>query len=91
MDQLPGKVAFVTGSAGGIGLGIARACAAAGMRIVLSDIDESRLEQSALELAHSGAEVMSFRLDVTDRKGWARAAREVPAAIGFAAGASRSC
>ena len=82
MDQLPGKVAFVTGSAGGIGLGIARACAAAGMRIVLSDIDESRLEQSALELAHSGAEVMSFRLDVTDRKGWARAAREVPAAIG---------
>jgi NAD(P)-dependent dehydrogenase (short-subunit alcohol dehydrogenase family) len=41
MDELPGKVALVTGSAGGIGLGIARACAGAGMKVVLSDIDEA--------------------------------------------------
>jgi NAD(P)-dependent dehydrogenase (short-subunit alcohol dehydrogenase family) len=83
VKELSGKVAFLTGSAGGIGLGIARACAEAGMKIVLSDIDGPVLEQSAADLAKdTGAEVMTVPLDVTDRDGWARAAREVPAALG---------
>jgi len=82
MDELPGKVALVTGSAGGIGLGIARACAGAGMKVVLSDIDEAALEQAAAELEETGADVMAVPLDVTDRDGWARAARDVPAAMG---------
>lgn len=82
MDQLPGKVAFITGSAGGIGLGIARAFAHAGLKIVLADVDEVTLEQSAADLKETGAEVMTVALDVTDREGWARAAREVPAAMG---------
>jgi NAD(P)-dependent dehydrogenase (short-subunit alcohol dehydrogenase family) len=82
VDQLAGKVAFITGSAGGIGLGIARACADAGMKIALSDIDERTLEQSVVELAQSGADVMGVPLDVTDRTGWARAASEVPGAMG---------
>ena len=83
VKELSGKVAFITGSAGGIGLGIARACAEAGMKIVLSDIDGLALEESAAELAkETGAEVMAVPLDVTDRDGWARAAREVPAALG---------
>lgn len=82
MDELSGKVAFITGSAGGIGLGIARACAGAGMRVVVSDVDEVTLEQSAAELKATGADVMTVPLDVTDRDGWARAARDVPAAVG---------
>jgi NAD(P)-dependent dehydrogenase (short-subunit alcohol dehydrogenase family) len=82
MDQLPGKVAFITGSAGGIGLGIARACARAGMKIALADIDEVALGQAAAELKETGAEVITVPLDVTDREGWTRAAHDVPAAIG---------
>jgi NAD(P)-dependent dehydrogenase (short-subunit alcohol dehydrogenase family) len=82
MDELAGKVAFITGSAGGIGLGIARAFAHAGMKIVLSDVDEITLGQSAAELKETGAEVIAVPLDVTDRDGWARAARDVPAAMG---------
>lgn len=82
MDALPGKVALVTGSAGGIGLGIARACADAGMKVALSDIDVSALEQSAAELKEAGADVMALPLDVTNRDDWARAARDVPAALG---------
>jgi NAD(P)-dependent dehydrogenase (short-subunit alcohol dehydrogenase family) len=35
--SLAGKVAFITGSAGGIGFGLARGFAAAGARVVLSD------------------------------------------------------
>jgi NAD(P)-dependent dehydrogenase (short-subunit alcohol dehydrogenase family) len=82
MDQLAGKVAFITGSAGGIGLGIARACADAGMKVALSDVDEPTLQHAASELTEAGAEVMAVPLDVTDRDGWARATREVPALLG---------
>jgi NAD(P)-dependent dehydrogenase (short-subunit alcohol dehydrogenase family) len=82
VDELVGRVAFVTGSAGGIGLGIARACADAGMKVVVSDIDEATLELAAAELRGTGAEVMAFPLDTTDREGWARAVREVPSAMG---------
>jgi len=82
VDELTGKVAFVTGSAGGIGLGIARACADAGMKIVISDIDEDALEQSATLLRGDGAGVMTVRLDVTDRNDWARVARDVPEGMG---------
>jgi NAD(P)-dependent dehydrogenase (short-subunit alcohol dehydrogenase family) len=82
VDELLGKVAFVTGSAGGIGLGIARACAAAGMKVVVSDIDEATLEDAAAELRGIGAEVMAIPLDTTDREGWARAARQVSEVMG---------
>jgi NAD(P)-dependent dehydrogenase (short-subunit alcohol dehydrogenase family) len=79
---LQGKVAFVTGSAGGIGLGIARAFANAGMRVVLTDIDEVMLEESATALRNTGADVMAVALDVTDRDGWARAVDRVSTTMG---------
>jgi len=82
MKDLTGKVALITGSAGGIGLGIARACAAAGMKVAISDIDEVELEHAAAELRTMSSAVLPVRLDVTDRDGWARAAEEVPAALG---------
>jgi NAD(P)-dependent dehydrogenase (short-subunit alcohol dehydrogenase family) len=77
MRDLTGKVAFITGSAGGIGLGIARACAAAGMRVVLSDIDAPELAMAEAELRSAGGEVLSVRLDVTSREDWARAADHI--------------
>jgi NAD(P)-dependent dehydrogenase (short-subunit alcohol dehydrogenase family) len=82
MEELAGKVALITGSAGGIGLGIARACAHEGMKVVLSDIDEAELRQSAAELTRSGASVMTLRLDVTDRADWQNAAERIPSAMG---------
>ncbi|HQD98863.1 MAG TPA: SDR family NAD(P)-dependent oxidoreductase, partial [Novosphingobium sp.] len=44
MRDLEGKVAFVTGAASGIGLGIARALANAGVKVMLCDIEEQALE-----------------------------------------------
>ena len=82
MDQLVGKVAFITGSAGGIGFGIARAFAEAGMKIVLSDIDELELEKAAAELKEAGADAMAIPLDVTDRDDWARAVERVTIEMG---------
>lgn len=63
-QSLSRKIALVTGSAGGIGKAIADKLAAEGACIVLSDIDEDRLE----EAHHTfGRDVSAFvQLDVTD-------------------------
>jgi NAD(P)-dependent dehydrogenase (short-subunit alcohol dehydrogenase family) len=47
MHDLAGRVAVVTGSAGGIGLELASQLAAAGMRVLMSDVDGERLESAA--------------------------------------------
>ncbi len=52
------------------------------MKIVLADVDAPTLQESALDLRARGADVMTVVLDVTDREGWAQAAREVPERMG---------
>jgi 2-hydroxycyclohexanecarboxyl-CoA dehydrogenase len=80
--DLQGKVAFITGSAGGIGLGMARAFAEAGMAIAMADVDVDALGQAASELESAGARVLALPLDVTDRAGWAAAAERASAKLG---------
>lgn len=58
MKNFLGKVAVITGGADGIGKAIARACAARGMKLVLADISEERLQRTVAELAAEGAEVI---------------------------------
>jgi NAD(P)-dependent dehydrogenase (short-subunit alcohol dehydrogenase family) len=65
MDDLRGRVAVVTGAASGIGLGIARAFAAEGMRLALTDIDEARLARVRDELGAT-TEVEAVVTDVGD-------------------------
>ncbi len=47
MNDFKGRVAVVTGAASGIGEGLARHCAKEGMRLVLADINEQRLQALA--------------------------------------------
>jgi NAD(P)-dependent dehydrogenase (short-subunit alcohol dehydrogenase family) len=61
-----GRVAVVTGGASGIGLGMARAFASAGMRLVLADLDEAMLDASVGELTGQGAEAIGQICDVAD-------------------------
>jgi NAD(P)-dependent dehydrogenase (short-subunit alcohol dehydrogenase family) len=61
-----GGVAVVTGAAGGLGLGIARAAAAEGMTVVVSDIDGDRLEHAAESLRSGGHRALAHVGDVTD-------------------------
>ncbi len=64
MIDLKTKVAIITGAAGGIGRGIARACAAQGMRVVIADLDEARLDATVNELRGGGADVVGQQCDV---------------------------
>ncbi|HVN44450.1 MAG TPA: SDR family NAD(P)-dependent oxidoreductase [Steroidobacteraceae bacterium] len=81
MQNLPGKTAFVTGGASGIGLGIAKALLGAGMNVVVADIREDHLAQASAELG-AAARVLPLELDVTDRAAYARAADAAEARFG---------
>jgi NAD(P)-dependent dehydrogenase (short-subunit alcohol dehydrogenase family) len=60
-----GRVAVVTGGASGIGRGMARSFAGAGMKVMLADLDEAMLAATAEELTGAGAEVATTRCDVS--------------------------
>jgi short-subunit dehydrogenase len=66
--DLRGKRAFITGAGGGIGAELARALASRGMNLVLTDIRDDALEQTAEGLRSRSTTVESFRLDVTDQE-----------------------
>jgi NAD(P)-dependent dehydrogenase (short-subunit alcohol dehydrogenase family) len=65
MQQLAGKVAFVTGAASGIGLGIAEALAQSGVKVMMSDIDGDGLAREVARLSATNADVAGFQADVS--------------------------
>jgi NAD(P)-dependent dehydrogenase (short-subunit alcohol dehydrogenase family) len=81
MQNLPGKTAFITGGASGIGLGIAKALLGAGMNVVIGDIRDDHLAAGTAEL-NGGDRVLAVKLDVTDRADFARAADAAEAKFG---------
>lgn len=68
MHDLEGRVAVVTGAAGGIGEGLARAASRAGMKVVLADIEAANAERAAESIRESGGEAVGVGCDVSDRK-----------------------
>ena len=63
--SMQGKVALITGGAGGIASGLAKGFAAAGARVVLADRDEA-VEKRVEELRAAGADAMALVFDVTN-------------------------
>lgn len=64
---LTDKVVVITGGARGIGLATARACAAAGARVVIGDLDGPAARTSAAEIS---PRALGLPLDVTDHGGF---------------------
>lgn len=71
------RVAIITGGGRGIGLGIARALASSGFRVVTADVDPALAAEAAESLRARGAEVLPLVLDVVDADAWSRAVGEV--------------
>ena len=82
MIEVSGKTAFITGGASGMGLGMAKAFAEAGMNVVIADIRQAALDEAMEEFAETNFKVYPIRLDVTNREGWAKAADEAEAVFG---------
>jgi NAD(P)-dependent dehydrogenase (short-subunit alcohol dehydrogenase family) len=63
--SLTGKVAIVTGAAGGIGEAYARALAEAGASVVAGDLQAAAVEEVAARLAADGLRVVAQEVDIT--------------------------
>ena len=67
MQDVEGKVAVVTGAASGIGRALIDRFAAAGMKVVLADVEVEALEKAEAEVATTGAETLAVVTDVSQR------------------------
>lgn len=65
--RFSGLVALVTGAAGGIGLAVSRRLAAEGARILMTDIDETRLMAAVEDLRAQGGEVDAVMADLAKK------------------------
>ena len=66
MDTFEGRTAVVTGAASGMGRAFAERFGALGMNVVLADVEEPRLAETAASMRESGAEVVPVVTDVAD-------------------------
>ncbi len=66
ITELVGKVAVVTGGAGGIGRAMGERFAAKGMHVVLADVDQAALDEAVVDLGARGLDVTGVATDVTD-------------------------
>jgi NAD(P)-dependent dehydrogenase (short-subunit alcohol dehydrogenase family) len=65
VKNLEKKTAVITGAASGIGLALTEAFIAAGMSVVMADVEETALAREATRLSDSGAPVLAVGCDVT--------------------------
>lgn len=75
-STLAGKVAVVTGAAGGIGRAVSREMAAQGARVLLCDVAAGPLADAVAEFAASGLDVAGCVTDVRTRAGNQRLVEE---------------
>ena len=66
MKEFNNKVAFVTGAASGIGLGIAKALVSKGMKVMMADIEAEPLQNAVKDLRENGANVEAVVCNVAD-------------------------
>ncbi len=82
MKDFKDKVAVITGGASGLGLAMARRCAAEGMKLVLADIEEEALRKVETEFRKAGTPVIGIRTDVSRGQDMERLAEKTLATFG---------
>lgn len=83
MTTISGSTALVTGGASGIGLLVAERLARRGARVVLWDLDQTRLDVVVRDLrSTTGGDIVGHACDITDRSLVRSAADRVRAEVG---------
>ena len=82
MKDVAGKVAFITGGASGLGLAMAHSFTGAGMKVAIADVEDSALEAAKQAFADTNSEVITMKVDVTDRDAMADARKQTLDAFG---------
>ena len=80
--QLKDKVAFITGSASGIGKEIALLFAQEGAKVVIADLNKAAADATAAELQGKGAQAIGMAVDVTSEEQVDAAVEEAVKAFG---------
>lgn len=80
MKDFAGRVAFVTGGANGVGIGLVRQLLNEGCKVAMADIRQDSIDAALATL--DNREVMGVQLDVSSREGFAEARERVEAEFG---------
>jgi 3alpha(or 20beta)-hydroxysteroid dehydrogenase len=81
-SRVAGKVALVSGGAGGMGAAHVRALAREGATVVIGDLAEEAGARLADEIRAGGGQAASYRLDVADPDAWRAAVADAGQAYG---------
>jgi len=82
MDRVKGKVAIVTGAAGGLGRAEAALLADEGAKVIVTDVDEGAIEKLAESIRSRGGEALSIKHDVASETEWIEVMRKTLDAFG---------
>ena len=82
MKQLEGKIAMISGAAGGIGSAIAKRFAREGAVVALVDKDAKKLKALAKEISKEGGKAEAFSVNITDAKDVARVVKDIVRSLG---------
>ena len=79
IETFEGRIAFITGGASGIGLGIAKVLVERGAQVVLADLRQDHIDDALAEFAGGGRSnaVSAINLDVTNREKYREAAQKM--------------
>ena len=81
-QQLAGKVAYITGSASGIGRAIASLYAQEGAKVVIADMNKAAADAAAQEIKAAGGDAIGVAVDVTHEEQVNASVEEAVAAFG---------
>jgi len=82
LNRLKGKVAIITGAAGGLGRAQALLLAKEGAKVVVTDIDKIKGQKIAEEVRNEGGEAVFIKHDVTSESDWSEVIRKALAEFG---------